>query len=281
MENCGLLTHASLKDVRLAVKEFDSSYVGDIRYATDIYHAQKLGMKLRRLEIELAGGEVVFDGGVFQSSSGNVQFGRIKMNPLELFRGAVRRANDESFFRPSVKGHGKVHLESSFRFIGILPIETPTKVVLDKGLYLASAGLFEFKTTTNLNVSYMMFSRKGMFQTDVRGKGFIALELPVPPSELEMHRVLPNRPFRVDGDYVLYWVGNLSRSVKPSSSVFGSLVNGEGLVEEYAGDGYVVTAPTIGYYKTLTTGKEETLQDTSSLGRPKSKSWLGRLLNNR
>ncbi|PGT90047.1 AIM24 family protein [Bacillus thuringiensis] len=281
MENCGLLTHASLKDVRLTVKEFDSSYVGDIRYATDIYHAQKLGMKLRRLEIELAGGEVVFDGGMFQSSSGNVQFGRIKMNPMELFRGAVRRANDESFFRPSVKGHGKVHLESSFRFIGILPIETPTKVVLDKGLYLASAGQFEFKTTTNLNVSYMMFAKKGMFQTDVRGRGFIALELPVPPSELEMHRVQPNRPFRVDGDYVLYWVGNLSRSVKPSSSIFGSLVNGEGLVEEYAGDGYVVTAPTIGYYKTLTTGKEETLQDTSNLGRTKSKSWLSRLLNNR
>ncbi|WP_180232731.1 AIM24 family protein [Bacillus cereus] len=281
MENCGLLTEATLKDVRISVREFESSYIGDIQYATDIYHAQKLGMKLRRLEAELAGGEIVFDGGMFQSSSGNVQFGRIKTNPMELARGIIRTRNEESFFRPSVKGHGKVYLESSFRFIGILPVKNPTKVVLDKGLYLASAGQFEFRTAKNLSMSYLMFANKGMFQTEVRGRGFIALELPVHPSELEMHQVLPNRPFRVDGDYVLYWVGNLKRTVKPSSSLFGSLINGEGLVEEYAGEGYVVTAPTVGCYKTLATGQQETLQDTSRSGKREPKSWLGRLLNMR
>ncbi|MGN4723829.1 AIM24 family protein [Bacillus cereus group sp. MYBK15-3] len=277
----GILDKVALNDSTLQVREFDSSYIGDIQYATGIYHAQKLGMKLRRLEVELRGGELVFDGGMFQSSTGNIRFNRVKVNPMEIFRGVVRRANDESFFRPSVEGHGRVTLESSFRFIKLLRVATESKVVLEKGLYLASAGQFQFKTTKNLNLSYMMFANKSMFQTDVRGKGIIALELPVHPNELEKHEVHPNRPFRVDGDYVLYWVGDLKRTVRTSSTLFGSMVNGEGLVEEYSGSGYVVTAPTIGYYKTLSLGKDEGLQDTPNSGKHQRGGFLSRLLGNR
>ncbi|MFV1457758.1 AIM24 family protein, partial [Bacillus mycoides] len=231
---------------------------------------------------ELNGGELVFDGGMFQSSTGDIKFNRVKVNPMELFRGAIRRANDESFFRPSVSGRGRVILESSFRFIKLLKLRNPSKVVLEKGLYLASSGQFEFKTTKNLDLGYMMFSNKSTFQTDVRGRGVLALELPVHPDELEKHEVHPNQPFRVDGDYVLYWVGDLKRSVRTSSTLFGSMVNGEGLVEEYSGSGYVMTAPTIGYYKTLSTGKEERLQDTSNNGKQRPHGgFLSRLLGNR
>lgn len=246
-----VIEEVSLRDAVIRVKEYSSSYVGDLSLATNIYHAQQLGMKLRQLEVDLHGGTLAFDGGAFQESSGDIRFGKIRANPKEIIQGVIRRANEETFFRPTVSGNGTVSLESSFKFIQLLRFQEPKKVVLEKGLYLASAGDFKFRTTRNFNLSYMLFSAKSVFQTDVRGSGVIALELPVHKDELVKHIVTPDKPYRVNGDYVLYWVGDLERRVRKSSSIFGSIASGTGLVEEYSGSGYVITAPTLGYYKTL------------------------------
>lgn len=273
-----VVEEAKLKDATIRVREFSSSCIGDLAMATGIYHAQKLGMRLRRLEVDLRDGELAFDGGMFQSSTGDIKFGKVSLNPVEMVRGAVRKANAESFFRPTVRGQGTVLLESSFKFIKLLRIKTESKIVLEKGLYLASAGDFKFKTTTNLNLSYLAFSKKAMFQTDVRGRGILALELPVHPDELEKHDVIPGRSFRVDGDYVLYWVGDLKRTVRPSNNVLGSLTNSAGLVEEYTGSGYVVTAPTLGYYKEISMGSGFTIQNTAGIGKRKKVGFFKRLL---
>lgn len=238
-------------DAIMRVKEYTSSYVGDLSLATDIYHAQQLGMKLRQLEIELRGGTVAFDSGQFLESTGQITVGKASLNPMELIRGAVRKMNDETFFRPTMSGNGTVTLDSSFKFITLFPVPDTSKLVLEKGIYLASIGDFEFKTTKNLNPGYMLLSAKGVFQTDVRGKGVLALELPVHRSELVEREVTPNNPLMVNGDYVLIWSGNLKRTVKPAGKLFGSLTGGMGLVEEYSGTGKVWIAPTLGYYKNL------------------------------
>lgn len=239
------------KDAVMRVKEYDSSYVGDLSLATDIYHAQQLGMKLRQLEVQLKGGTVAFDSGQFLESTGKLEIGRASLNPMELIRGVIRKMNDETFFRPTISGSGTVTLDSSFKFITLFPVEERSRVVLEKGIYLASIGDFEFKTTKNLNPGYLIFSDKGMFQTDVRGVGVIALELPVHRSELVEREVTPDNPLLVNGNYVLIWSGNLKRTVKPAGSLFGSLASGVGLVEEYTGTGKVWIAPTLGYYREL------------------------------
>src|SRR5699024_7294497 len=62
-----------ISGVRFRVVEYDSSYVGDLSVATDIYHAQKMGMKLRSLEVDLNKGAVTMESGMYQSSEGQIQ----------------------------------------------------------------------------------------------------------------------------------------------------------------------------------------------------------------
>lgn len=235
----------------MKVLEYDSTYVGDITHATDIYHAQQLGMKLRQLEVELSGGSVSFDSGQFISSTGDLKFGKTELNPLELVRGVVRKVNEETFFRPSIQGHGTILLDSSFKFITLMKVEKPTKVVMEKGIYLASIGNFKFRVTKNLNPGYMVFSEKSIFQTDARGSGIIALELPVHRDELKIVQVTPETPLKVNGNYVLLYTGSLRRRVVPAGEILGSLTSGAGIVEEYSGTGVVWLAPTLGYYKNI------------------------------
>lgn len=241
----------SLNDASLSVVEYDSTYVGDISKATDMYHAQKMGMKLRQLRVSLTGGSVAFDSGQFLEGIGNFEYGKQDLSLRELFGGAIRKLNDETFFRPSVKGYGELTLDSSFKFITLLPVEKPSKIVMEKGIYLASIGNFTFQVTKNLNPSYMLFSEKSIFQTDARGTGVIALELPVHINEIIEREVTPDKPLMVNGDYVLLRTGSLKRVVKPAGSVIGSLTSGTGLVEEYSGTGKVWVASTLGYHRTI------------------------------
>lgn len=266
----------SLNDARMTILEYDSTFVGDINLATQIYHAQKMGMKLRQLKVDLKGGTVAFDSGQFLASSGNIEQGKTPLNPFEMVRGVMRKMNDETFFRPSLTGNGTVYLDSSLKFLTLLPVKTPTKVVMEKGIYLASIGRFEFKVTKNLNPGYMLLSEKSIFQTDARGEGVIALELPVHMDEIEVIDVTPDKPLMVNGNYVLLWSGSLKREVTMSGGVIGSLTSGTGLVEKYSGTGQVWLATTLGYYTQIVGSMQgqgiEKEKRTESIGSSDGKS---------
>lgn len=254
-----ILDQKGVKDAIMVVKEFDTSFVGDITIADKLHHAQQLGLKLRQLEIQLRGGTVVFEGGQFMYSSGDLQQGKIDISPREIFRGTVRKLNGETFFRPTLTGSGTVVLDGSFHFLTLFPVKTPSRIVLEKGIYLASIGNFEFRTTKNLNMGYLVFSDKAVLQTDIRGAGILALELPVPMSTIVEYDVTDGNPFRVDGNYVIMWSGNLKKNVVAASGVLGSLTSGTGLVEEYTGNGKVWVAPMLNYYSLLQVHQEEAI----------------------
>lgn len=244
--------------VRFRVIEYNSSYVGDLGVATDIYHAQKMGMKLRSLEVDLNQGAVTMESDMFQSSEGEVELEQ-KLNPMHMLKGLVRKMNDESFFRPEFVGTGIVRLRSDFKFVQLIHVPKNTRLVLEKGIYLASAGEWKEATAKNFNVGMVVFSEKSLLQTELRGRGLVALELPVHPTELIKHVVTPDRPFKVSGEHVLYWAGNLKRKINPAKKLLGNMASGRGVVEEYTidkGEGYVYTAPTMGYYSKLAEGME-------------------------
>lgn len=242
-----------INGVRFKVYEYTSSYVGDLRLTTDIYHAQKLGMKLRSLEVELNSGVVTVESGMFQSSEGHINL-KQSFSPMHILGGIVRKMNQETFFRPEFGGTGIVRLESNFKFVKLIKVPRKTRMVLEKGIYLASAGDWQYKTAKNFNVGMMIFSDKTLLQTELVGYGLVALELPVHPTELVRHEVTPDRPFKVSGEYVLYWTGNLNRKINPAKKLIGNLASGRGIVEEYTGAGYVYTAPTLGFYNQLSEG---------------------------
>lgn len=267
VQDIRILDQKGVKDAIMTVKEFATSYVGDISIASELNHAQQLGLKMRQLEIQLRGGTAVFEGGQYMYSLGDLTQGKIDVSPTEIFRGAVRRLSGETFFRPTLTGSGTVVLDGSFQFITLFPVPTPSRIVLEKGIYLASIGNFEFRTTKNLSMGYLMFSDKSVLQTDVRGAGILALELPVPMNSLVEYEVTEGNPFRVDGNFVIMWSGNLKKNVVPASGVLGSLTSGTGLVEEYTGNGKVWIAPTLSYYTLLKEHQEEVTETEESPGK--------------
>lgn len=268
-----LVSKEEISGVQFNVYEYDSSYVGDLRITTDIYHAQKLGMKLRSLEIGLSNGSVTVESGMFQSSEGRIEL-KQSFSPIHLIGGIIRKMNQETFFRPEFSGTGIVRLESNFKFIQLIKVPNKTRLVLEKGIYLASAGDWKYKTAKNFQIGMMVFSNKSLLQTELLGSGLVALELPIHPSELVRHEVTEDRPFKVSGEYVLYWTGNLTRKINPAKKLLGNLASGRGIVEEYTGRGYVYTAPTLGYYNHIVeemigkhTGNINVIGDGADLGK--------------
>lgn len=245
-----VIDSVQIPGARFNAVEYDSSYVGDLSLATDIYHAQQMGMKLRSLVVELNQGRVVMESGMFQSSEGNIKL-KQSFSVKHMVGGVIRKMNEESFFRPEFVGTGTVNLESNFKFIKLLSVPRATRLVLEKGIYLASAGDWKYKTAKNFNAGMVIFTEKSLLQTELEGAGLVALELPVHPSELTKHTVTPDSPFIVSGEYVLYWTGNLRRKVNPAKKLLGNMASGRGIVEEYTGEGYVYTAPTLGYYNQI------------------------------
>lgn len=279
-----VIQELGINDAKLSVYEYDSTFVGDLSYAPNIYYAQKLGMKLRQLRADLKGGTVSFESGIFSASSGDIQQGKTPLTFGAIAQGVFRKMNDETFFRPTLTGTGSVYFDSSLKFITLLPVTKPTKVVMEKGIYLGSIGKFEFKVTKNFNPGYMMFSDKSVLQTDARGSGILALELPVHKDEIEIIEVTPDEPLLVNGNMVMLWTGSLKREVSTSGGgLVGSVTSGTGLVEKYSGTGQVWLATTLGYYSKISgqmigKGLQNSKQDVMKNDDSKNKtSWWSRM----
>jgi|SRR5690625_311792 len=277
--NRQVIDTAQIPGVRFNVVEYDSSYVGDLSLATDIYHAQQMGMKLRSLVVDLNQGQVTMESGMFQSSEGHIKLNQ-SFSVKHMVTGIIRKMNEETFFRPKFGGTGTVNLESNFKFIQLITVPRATRLVLEKGIYLASAGDWNYKTAKNFNPGMVFFTEKSVLQTELEGAGLVALELPVHPTELTKHTVTPDRPFIVSGEYVLYWTGNLRRKVNPAKKLLGNMASGRGIVEEYTGEGYVYTAPTLGYYNQIAsdmrgdnTGNTDTIGDGADMGKRSTSFW--------
>lgn len=248
-----LLAEEKLRDISVRIYEKPISFSGsNIPLAQDIYYAQRLGLKLRYIQADLNGGQLVFDGDKFRSSTGQLKFSRINLGFTDMLKGFIRRNNEESFFLPSINGVGNLQLKDTIKYLTMVKCVDNRKFILEQGVYASSAGQFKFGVHADTKLGSIAFSGKNMLQTTVEGKGILILELPVPPSELVMLRVTPDRPVRVNEQEVIYREGNVKRNKKLSSGLFGSMASGTGFVEEYTGDGYVVLAPSMSLMDIIT-----------------------------
>ena len=261
-----VIAEEALKDIRIKVIEKDITFTGgNIPLAQDIYYAQQLGLKLRHVEADLNGGSLALDGDKYRSSSGDVKFSHISLGGKNLIQGLIRKNNHDDFFWPALTGYGTAQMKDTVRYIHMVRCVNPRRFVLENGIYLASAGNFQFGVQADMKLRSMMLSQKNMLQTSIEGQGILLLELPVPPSELEYCKVQPGRPVRVNGQQVLYREGNVKRDVRLASTVFGSVASGAGFVEEYTGEGMVVLAPTLDLFEVLAKDLgEHALDDTAS-----------------
>lgn len=269
----------TLRDIKLRIMEKDISFTGgNIPLAKDIYYAQKMGLKLRYIEATLNGGSLAFDGDKYRSSTGDVKFKRISLGLKDMIQGMVRKSNNEDFFWPAVEGFGQVQLTETVKFVHMVRCAKPQRFTFENGIYSASAGNFRFGVTADTKVGSMLLSQKNLFQMTLEGQGIVILELPVHPSELEYYKVEPGRPVRVNGQQVLYRIGNVKRDVRLATTIFGSIASKTGFVEEYTGEGVVVLAPTLNVFEIIEKDLgEDAFKDNanSSTLRNTVQKWLG------
>ena len=88
-----------------------------------------------------------------------------------------------------------------------------------------------------------MYKRQGLFNLSLMGQGTVALESPVPASEI-VTVDLENDELKVDGNFAIAWTNGLQFTVERSTkTLIGSAASGEGLVNVYRGTGRVLLAP--------------------------------------
>ena len=211
------------------------------------YFMGKMGLAKRQLLCELNGNSVKIQAGAMQWISGSVESSTGVSGVGQLAKNWLKAAvTKESTVKPIYKGNGYVMLEPSYSYILLEDVESwgEKGIVLTDGMFLACDADIQEKVVMRKNFS-SVFGGKGLFNLSLVGRGFCALESFVPREELFEFN-LEDDVLKVDGNMAICWSGTLDFTVERSSkSLFGSMINGEGLVNVYRGTGKILMAPTL------------------------------------
>lgn len=253
-EKLKLIDHARCGDILLEIFEYESlSGSSDPSIAQELYYAQQTGIRLRKVKATLYSDRttLITESGALHYSKGNI----VVDNKIGGVSGAIekffnKKLNNEKFFRPSYRGVGEVHLEPSFNHFYLFVLEDDALIV-DRGMFYASAGDLSVSFAPVDSVSSALLGNEGLIQTVIKGTGVVAVEIPVPFSELVAVE-LNDETLKVDGDFALMRHGDVKASVSlGNKGLFKSWTSGEKLVETFKGTGTVFLAPTNDVYRDL------------------------------
>ena len=152
-------------------------------------------------------------------------------------------------FKPTYEGTGEIFLEPSFGHFALIELEDE-EIIVDDGLFYACEEDVEVGAAMQKSVSSMLFGNEGIYQTSISGSGIVVLEIPVPESEIFKCKLF-NDTLKVDGNFAVLRTSNIKFTVEKSSSLIGSVTNGEGLLNVYSGTGEVWLLPTMSIYQDL------------------------------
>ncbi len=236
----------------IEVQQLNGAKTGSM--AKYLYYAEKQNVKMRYIKVELENSDVMTESGALYYSSGHVDCVVETGGAMGILtRGIRSKLTNEKMFTPIYRGTGKVVLEPTFGHFICLELKNESFIV-DKGLYYCSCGDITVKAAMQSNVSSALAGGEGLFQTEIRGSGFVVLEIPVPPEELEVIN-LNNDRVQVDGNFALIRSGNIRFSTTTSSKgIIGTLTSGEGLLNTFEGVGTVYLAPTAPMYRKIMMG---------------------------
>lgn len=216
--------------------------------AVNEYFMSKMGVRKRQVIIEMDGTEsAIIQAGAMQWMLGDVKSTTGIKGVGDLFGKMVKSAvTKETAIKPEYVGKGQILLEPTFKYIILQDMAEwgPAGMVIEDGMFLASSGSVEEKVVARTNLSSALAGNEGLFNLCLKGSGIVALESNVPKSEL-VEVILNNDTIKIDGNMAVCWSGSLDFTVERSSStLIGSAVNKEGLVNVYRGTGRVLVCPT-------------------------------------
>ena len=211
------------------------------------YFMSKMRVRRRQVVIELdQNHSAITQAGAMQWTCGNVRCttGLKGVGDLlgKAFKGAVTK---ESAVKPEYVGSGILCLEPTYKYIILTDIGRwgNAGMTIEDGMFLACDGNVKNRIVGRRNLSSAMLGNEGFFNLSLYGNGVAALESNVPEEEL-IEVVLENDELKIDGSLAVCWSSNLDFTVERSgSTLVGSAVSGEGLVNVYRGTGRVLMSP--------------------------------------
>ena len=117
-------------------------------------------------------------------------------------------------------------LEPTYKHILLEDLNTwGGNMIIDDGLFIACESTIKNNVIMRSNISSAVLGNQGLFNLCLSGNGIVALESPVPRSEL-IEIELDNDVIKVDGNFVIAWSKSLDFTVEKSTkSLVGSAIS--------------------------------------------------------
>jgi uncharacterized protein (AIM24 family) len=150
--------------------------------------------------------------------------------------------SEEAFVRPTYTGTGEIYLESSFGGFHVIDIMDEAWI-LENGVYWSSEGSVRL-TVQREKMWTLLWAGEGLidWQTKLTGRGKAVLSTPGPVDHLSLEkgqRVVAN------GKYILGRTAEVAyRIQRPTKSLIGAYVAGEGYCRFYEGPGHLLLSAT-------------------------------------
>lgn len=226
----------------------------NVNHAMMTFFMKESNLKMKMLRVKLNNSSVKLEAGALYYMQGNVEMtaklGGVMGLGKKMFGGM---ATNETAIKPLYQGSGEVFTEPRFGHFALFKLQDE-EIIVDDGVFYACEGDVQVGVAAQKNVSSALLGNESLFQTKVKGSGLVALEIPVPESEL-VKVTLNNDVLKVDGNFAVVRTGDITFTVEKSTkSIIGSAASGEGLLNVYKGTGEVWLAPTLAVYKNLSYG---------------------------
>ncbi len=250
MIKTNLTAQTQARKITQQVKNFSViEYMQDISvdYATasTAYYASKMNVHKKQVVIELAGTGAVLQAGAMQMILGNIESATNIKGAGDFAKKLIgSKVTGETAVKPKYTGSGTLVLEPTYKYILLEDMaEWGGGFVIEDGLFLACSDTVDMKVIPRSNVSSALLGGEGLFSTNLRGTGVVALESPVPREEL-IEIELDNDTVKIDGNMAIAWTEGLQFTVeKTTKTLIGSAASGEGFVNVYRGSGKILVAP--------------------------------------
>jgi uncharacterized protein (AIM24 family) len=148
---------------------------------------------------------------------------------------------DEALIRPRYQGTGEVFLEAALGNFHVVELKDE-EMILESGSYWASDGDIELSAYREPAWT-SLWTGEGLlkFSTRVRGTGKVVMRVPGPVEEVKLSDGL----YRTEGKIVVGRSRGLKYTVRrPTRSIFGYMLAGEGFLKSFEGTGRLLVCYT-------------------------------------
>ena len=215
--------------------------------AVDEYFMSKMNVRRRQVVIDLdRNHSAMIQAGAMQWMGGQVEVTSGVRGIGDFFGKAIKGAvTKETAAKPVYVGQGCLVLEPTYKYIILMDMSEwgAVGMTIEDGMFLACDTNVQNRVVARKNLSSAVLGGEGLFNLSLYGEGVVALESNVSEEEL-IEIVLENDELKIDGNLAVCWSSNLDFTVeRTTSTLVGSAVSGEGLVNVYRGTGRVLMCP--------------------------------------